>query len=108
MINWLENWYNSQCDGGWENCYGIKIETIDNPGWEITIDLAEIIEGINIEKIEWNIIGDFEDKWIGYKVEGKKFNGSGSPKNLNLIIYIFKELIEKGFVIEDEIRSKIN
>ncbi len=41
MINWLENWYSSQCDGSWEHFYGIKIETLDNPGWAVEIDLCE-------------------------------------------------------------------
>lgn len=107
MINWLEDWYDSQCDDGWEHNYGIKIETIDNPGWEITIDLDEIKEKITLAKIEWKIIGDFESKWIGYKIENNKFNGACSPKNLNLLIFVFKELIEKGFVDKDDIKNQI-
>ncbi len=29
----------AQCDGEWEHDYGIKIETLDNPGWLVSIDL---------------------------------------------------------------------
>jgi hypothetical protein len=107
MLEWLENWYCSQCDGGWEHSYGIKIESIDNPGWSIKIDLDENIEKIEFKEIPWILIEESEDKWIGYKIENNKFKGSGSPKNLNIIIYAFKELIEKGFVNEDEIRNNI-
>lgn len=42
-MNTLEvicNWFSSQCDGDWEHEYGIKIETVDNPGWVITIDIT--------------------------------------------------------------------
>ena len=41
MIDWLQNWYCSNCDGGWEHSYGIKIQTLDNPGWHVEIDLME-------------------------------------------------------------------
>ena len=30
---WLLSWYHSQCDGDWEHGNGVKIGTIDNPGW---------------------------------------------------------------------------
>lgn len=39
VFTWLQDWYIQNCDGDWEHCYGIKIETLDNPGWCIDIDL---------------------------------------------------------------------
>ena len=104
MLEWLENWYDSQCDGGWEHQYGIKIETIDNPGWEITIDLEDT--DIVLNPISWTLIGDFENKWVGYKIEENKFNGASDPKNLTAIISIFKELIENGRVNQEGIIIK--
>lgn len=41
MIAWLSEWYKSNCDGDWEHYYGIKIDTIDNPGWKVDIDLVD-------------------------------------------------------------------
>ena len=45
MINdnliWLINWYTSHCDGDWEHIFGIKIGTLDNPGWHIQISIEE-------------------------------------------------------------------
>ena len=32
MLEWLMNWYESNCDGDWEHSYGVKIESLDNPG----------------------------------------------------------------------------
>jgi Immunity protein 53 len=40
-LEWLQQWYATHCDGGWEDQYGIKIETLDNPGWRVTIDLTD-------------------------------------------------------------------
>lgn len=38
-FNWLQGWYMAQCDDDWEHSYGVTIETIDNPGWTVRIDL---------------------------------------------------------------------
>jgi len=45
---WLSHWYSNNCDGNWEHYNGIKIETIDNPGWSVSIDT----EGSSIELID--------------------------------------------------------
>jgi Immunity protein 53 len=37
----LQQWYQSQCNGDWEHTYGVKIDTLDNPGWSVTIELAD-------------------------------------------------------------------
>ena len=37
----LERWYASQCNEDWEHTYGVQIETLDNPGWLVRIDLWE-------------------------------------------------------------------
>ena len=37
-ITWIEQWYQRQCDGNWEHQHGIKVETLDNPGWHVEID----------------------------------------------------------------------
>jgi hypothetical protein len=34
------SWYHANCDGDWEHEFGICIETIDNPGWRLRIDLT--------------------------------------------------------------------
>ncbi len=38
-IERLQHWYASQCDGDWEHDQGIHIETLDNPGWSVAINL---------------------------------------------------------------------
>jgi hypothetical protein len=41
IIARLQNWYAAQCDGNWEHAWGIKIDTLDNPGWTVTIYLHD-------------------------------------------------------------------
>lgn len=43
IFKWLEKWYSSKCDGEWENYYGIKINTLDNPEsdfYKVDMDLS--------------------------------------------------------------------
>ncbi|KMQ59917.1 hypothetical protein ACM39_18325 [Chryseobacterium sp. FH2] len=103
MLNWLEKWFDSQCNGDWEHNYGIKIETLDNPGWEVTIDLNNT--DIYLNPKSWILFGNFEKKWIGYKIENNKFNGAGT--SLSLIIQIFKNLIEKKLINEKDFIKKL-
>ena len=33
----LEDWYADLCNGDWEHFGGIEIQSLDNPGWMITV-----------------------------------------------------------------------
>ena len=35
----LQRWYVTHCDGEREHHYGISIQTCDNPGWWVKVDL---------------------------------------------------------------------
>ncbi len=92
MIDWLQKWYSNQCDGDWEHEYGIRIETIDNPGWIITIDLAST----NFESLEipYTRIENAENDWMDYGIKDKIFSGAGDSLKINDIINKFKEIVE--------------
>ena len=94
MIKWLEDWYLSQCNGYWEHDYGIKITTLDNPGWDVNIDLANT--GINIPEEKWFFFEKSERDWYGYKIEQDVFSASGDPTKLNFLISLFKEKLESS------------
>ncbi len=38
---WLLKWYCKHCNGDWEHGTGIHIDTLDNPGWSIKINLED-------------------------------------------------------------------
>lgn len=91
-ITWLEAWYQNNCDGYWEHSYGIKIETLDNPGWHVKIDLSET-DYVNLkpEELRQNT-GD--NDWIICLIENGVFNGYGDCKKLEVIIQTFRKWIE--------------
>lgn len=91
---WLTEWYANQCDGDWEHSYGIKIETLDNPGWSVIID----IEGTNCKHLSdsrWKYV-EFDDaNWYGYKIENGKFEASGDPSKLDYLLQLFREIVNQ-------------
>jgi hypothetical protein len=89
MASKLEEWYERQCDGDWEHSYGIRIETLDNPGWSITIDLKDtrrqnaVLTKTQIERSEHD--------WIFYWKEKTLFKIACGPKNFTEATEIFVE-----------------
>ena len=83
----LSDWFSENCNGEWEHTYGVSIETLDNPGWAVRIDVRELelsqreFPPIQIDR------GDFD--WLNCKVENEVFVGFGGPCNLDEILDVF-------------------
>ena len=91
-LQWLQQWYQSQCDGDWEHTYGVDIGTLDNPGWTLKIDL----DGTDLweKDLDFVKIERSEHDWIMYKIKDMKFDAAGGPMNLTEIIEIFRKIAE--------------
>ena len=89
-LSWLVKWYMSKCNGEWEDFYGIKIVTLDNPGWLVEIDIMET----SLENVSVSVDRADED-WMNCKVENGKYIGVGDKSKLSDIIRIFKEWSDK-------------
>ena len=91
-IQRLQKWYASQCDGDWEHGYGVSIETLDNPGWRLRINLI----GTTLEMKPFEEISNFnsETEWVRCWIENGEFNGVGDPHRLQEIIDLFLNWIE--------------
>lgn len=89
-LDWLESWYLEQCDGDWEHTYGVRVETLDNPGWSLEIDLA----GTSLEDLVQSRHQEErnENDWIAYEIKDSKFLGAGGPGNLGELIDVFRRL----------------
>ncbi|WP_449386945.1 Imm53 family immunity protein [Chryseobacterium lineare] len=103
MIDWLQKWFKEQTDGNWEHEVIIKIESIDNPGWSIEIDLMKS----DIIPIEWRLFEISDDNWLGYKFEDNIFYIAGDASKLDLSIRVFQEFIEKGSIEENFILERM-
>jgi len=92
VFEWLQNWYKSQCDGDWEHEYGIKIETVDNPGWYVVINLTgTICEGRTFTPTKNEID---ENNWYFCLVKNSNFEASCDSSNLTTILEIFRTWAE--------------
>ena len=89
----LQQWYLAQCDEDWEHSYGVRIETLDNPGWDLEIDLIDTpLEGKSFQPVHYGMFEEAETsghEWIFCKVENSKFRAGGGPLKLNEIIDIY-------------------
>jgi hypothetical protein len=89
-IKWLSDWYKSNCDGDWEHTYGVLIETLDNPGWKIKIELTDS----RYEGIEFSTeLNNGEDDWYQVKCDGLSYEGYGDPDKLDVLINLFRQQI---------------
>ena len=83
----IQRWYESQCDGDWEQSSGVRIGTLDNPGWSVEITLEETpLEGRAFPRIE--NLGPERD-WVFCEVSEGKFRGHGGPVMLGTILRLF-------------------
>lgn len=84
----LQVWYKAQCDGDWEHEYGVSINTLDNPGWSVKIDLCQTLLENKAFK---EIVSDDEEDWIECRVVNNQFVGYAAPHGLGQILGIFLE-----------------
>ena len=95
----LQLWYSKQCDGSWEHHYGVSIDTLDNPGWTVVVDLT----GTDLQSMRMESITEEknEQDWLHCKIEDGKFVGNGGPLNLDAILGSFVALISCKPDLED-------
>jgi Immunity protein 53 len=90
IFEWLQNWYLDECNGEWEHTYGVKIETLDNPGWHVKINLQETFYENLIYELE---LDNNEHDWFSISIKDGEFTGFGDPSKLQCLLNKFKEII---------------
>jgi hypothetical protein len=88
----LERWYAGQCNGEWEHGSGVRIDTLDNPGWRVRISLRDTKkESSGLKRIR---IDRTDIDWIQYWVEKHEFHIACGPTNLSEAVEIFVRWFE--------------
>lgn len=84
----LQAWYLAQCNGDWEHTYGVQVETLDNPGWRLKVDVRDTsLEGVRFEEVKDNY--DHERDWMRCWLEDDAFNGACGPLRLEDVLRVF-------------------
>jgi hypothetical protein len=101
-LEWLMRWYLAECNSDWEHSYGLKIDTLDNPGWSLKIDLRETeLEGRPFQRVakgeaasdleEWQRSGSW---WVA-DVKADAFEAACGPLDLPAVIQLFRDWVEQ-------------
>ncbi len=100
-------WYSENCDGDWEHQYGVSVTTMDNPGWDVKIDVAETIlcdlqvqeeyEGPRTPMELLPAIGyDVHFDWYKIWIEGGMYRAYCSPRRLGFVLDRFLEHVREA------------
>ncbi|KAB1109377.1 hypothetical protein F4V89_27720 [Neorhizobium galegae] len=95
VLDWFGRWYEAQCDGAWEHGFGASIDTLDNPGWSLKVDLAGTdCDGRALDRISHNY--DHPVDWWTCWVEDNVFCGAGGPLHLRSLLEAFRDWATSG------------
>ncbi len=96
-LTWLTRWYSAQCNGDWEHSFGVRIDTLDNPGWTLKIDLADtpLRDRPFVDVAHGEIADDLEEwrtsgSWWICKVRDHCFDAACGPHDLAAVIGVFR------------------
>src|SRR5262245_10481666 len=89
----LQAWYLHQCNGDWEHTYGVRISTLDNPGWTLDVDLIDTnLNGHPFPGHSYGVGKDSDSSgndWLDCKMDKGKFVAAGGPEKLEEMIEVF-------------------
>lgn len=83
----LQAWYAARCDGEWEHRFGVNLGTLDNPGWQLDVDLTDTdVAARAFERVE-----RFRDDadWVVAFRDDRQWHGAGGALNLAEVIGLF-------------------
>lgn len=96
----LQAWYSQQCNGEWEHSSGISIQSCDNPGWWVKINLVdtplqtsvfnEIAQGVDARRFSLG------SSWLSCHTENGIWHGAGDATRLEQILEIFLAWAEEN------------
>lgn len=100
VLERLAAWYAAACDGDWEHRFGVSIQSTDNPGWWIKIDLAgtslasrpfvKVAEGVGADD------HPNAKRWLVCKVSDRVWHGAGDDTRLEEIVERFLAFAESS------------
>jgi|HubBroStandDraft_4_1064222.scaffolds.fasta_scaffold1344256_1 hypothetical protein len=97
-FEFLQAWYRSRCGGDWEHAHGVTIETLDNPGWMVTVDLFETpLDGRPMTPVRKE---RSDSDWLVCEVDHNQFRGQGDVDKLPAILQVFADWAAKPAKVE--------
>ena len=91
----LARWYESNCNGTWEHGHGVRLTTVDNPGWHVEINVKDTPLGDSpfvTREDEYT----HEREWLRCWKEGATFQIACGPGRLEDGLKIFLDWAEES------------
>jgi len=94
MLDALQAWFVAHCDGNWEQEYGVTIGTIEDPGWELRVDVVGTrLAGSDLARQR---LARAPDDWIETWCDGYTFYAAGGPNSLDELVASFVSFAERN------------
>jgi len=96
-LQWLMDWFQSQCNEDWEHGYGVRIRMDQN---------TECVLSIITLDTDWEIEGEakghYEGKqgWYDYRLDQEEFAAKCSGNQLKKMIAEFRRYLESGYQLK--------
>jgi immunity protein 53 of polymorphic toxin system len=97
-VEFLQSWYLAQCNDEWEHTRGVTVESLDNPGWQVTIDLI----GTPLENETMPAVRQERSPrdWLVCEIERNQFRGAGDGLKFIAILEVFQNWASKTAKVE--------
>lgn len=91
-LEWLQDWYQRQCDGKWEHSHGMNLKPLEDPGWHLTINLVGTSAAD--ARPQTLRLDTLSGDWISCSIADQRFEGSCDPRKLEQIIGVFRKWVD--------------
>lgn len=96
VLDTLRAWYASQCNGDWEQQYGVTISTLEDSGWQLRVDLVgTALAGTELSR---DLVVRSDDDWLEAWSDGFTFTANGGVANLAELLAAFAGFAEHSGV----------
>lgn len=93
-LDFVVSWFMAQCNGDWEHDIGIRIATLDNPGWSVTVRIEDTqLDGT---VTDWHVVDGPGDSWLHWRATGRMFEARCGPGDLVRALDHFRSFAAHG------------
>lgn len=93
-VDFLQRWFIAHCDEDWEHGTGIRLTSLDNPGWGLEVDLRGTeLEDVSMPRV---VVERSESDWTHAWSDGLTFTAFGGAGNLADVIGHFRAFVNSG------------
>jgi hypothetical protein len=92
-LSFMTGWFADHCDGDWEHDLGIRLATLDNPGWALDVSIGDTeLAGA---ATEWHRNDKSDLEWLHWRSTGEMFEARCGVADLPRALEAFRMFAEQ-------------